>query len=143
MLSLLDVMPKNTAYRVFMDNFFTSMRLLHFLAANSIRASGTVRGNRTGNCPIASKKEIDKFKRGEMDYRTTGSGELTIVGWKDNKSVYVASNCDSVEPMSSVQRWNKETKGKISVTQPYLIDQYNKGMGGVDRTDQNIAIVSQ
>ena len=99
-LSLLDAIPQNTAYRVFMDNFFTSMRLLRFLAANNIRASGTVRENRIGKCPIASKKEIDKFKRGELDYRTTSSDELTIVGWKDNKSVYVASNCDSIEPMS-------------------------------------------
>ena len=64
---------------------------------------------------------------------------MTIVGWKDNKSVRVASNCDSIEPISSVQRWNKETRCKVSVPQPHMIDQYNKGMGGVDRADQNIA----
>ena len=38
-----------------------------------------------------------------MDYRTTNKNKLIIVGWKDNKSVYVASNCDS-----------------------YFIDQYNQ-----------------
>ena len=35
--------------------------------------------------------------------------------------------------MSSLQRWNKEIKCKVAVPQ------YNKGMGGVDLADQNIA----
>ena len=52
-LSLLDAIPQNTAYRVFMDNFLTSMRLLHFLAANNICASCTVRESRIGKSPIS------------------------------------------------------------------------------------------
>ena len=39
---------------------------------------------------------------------------LTIVGWKDNKSVYVVSNCGSSEPISTVHRWNKDTQTKIA-----------------------------
>ena len=58
-LTILDAMPQNTAYRVFMDNFFTSMRLFNFLAANNIQASGTVRENRTSSRPNASKEAID------------------------------------------------------------------------------------
>lgn len=41
--------------------------------------------------------------------------------------------------MSTVQRWNKDNQAKISVPQPFTIDQYNKGMVGVDRADQNIS----
>ena len=63
-----------------MDNFFTSPCLLKFLASNNIRASGTVRENRIGNCTITKKRQIDKVKRGEMDRRTTTGKELTIVG---------------------------------------------------------------
>ena len=51
-LSLLDVLPQKIWYRVFMDNFFTSLRLLKFLASNNIRPSGTVRENQLGNCTI-------------------------------------------------------------------------------------------
>ena len=69
---------------------------------------------------------------------TTGNG-LTIVGRKDKKSVYLASNCDSSELMSTGQTWNKDTEGQIVVPQPFLTDRYNKGMGGVGRTNQNIA----
>ena len=92
-----------------------------------------------GNCTITKKKQIDKFKRGEMDRRTATGNELTIVGWKDNKSVYVASNCDSNESMSTLQGWNKDTQAKIAVPQPFFIDQYNKGTVGVDKANQNIA----
>ena len=63
-----------------MDNFFTSLCLLKFLASNNIRASGTVRENRIGNCTITKKRQIDKVKRGELDRRTTTGKELTIVG---------------------------------------------------------------
>ena len=97
--SLLDVLPQNICYKVFMDNIFTSLRLLNFLASSNIRASGTVRENRLGNCTISKKRQIDKFKRCEIDRRTTTGNEISIVGWKDNKSAYVASNCDSSEPM--------------------------------------------
>lgn len=47
---------------------------------------------------------MDKLKCGRMDLRTTKGNELTIVRWKDNKSMYAASNCDSSEPISIVQR---------------------------------------
>ena len=75
----------------------------------------------------------------ELDRRTATRNELTIVGWKDNKSVYVASNCDSNESVSTLQGWNKDTQAKIAVPQPFFIDQYNKGTGGVDKANQNIA----
>ena len=38
-LSLLDVLRQNICYRVFVDNFFTSLSLLKFLASNNIRTS--------------------------------------------------------------------------------------------------------
>ena len=36
-LSLLDVLPKETCYRAFMDNFFTFFRLFECLATKNIR----------------------------------------------------------------------------------------------------------
>ena len=74
-----------------------------------------------------------------MDGRTATGNELTIVGWKDNKSVYVASNCRSNESMSTLQGWNKDTQAKIAAPQPFFTDQYNKGTVGVDKANQNIA----
>ena len=45
-----------------------------------------------------------------MDRRTTSGNELTTV----NKSMYVASNCDLSEPISTAQRWNKDIQAKIA-----------------------------
>ena len=35
-LSIIDVLPQNICCRIFMDHFFTTLRLLKFLAANNI-----------------------------------------------------------------------------------------------------------
>lgn len=44
-----------------------------------------------------------------------------------------------MEPAGSAKRWSTAEKRRIEIPQPYLIGQYNKNMGGVDRMDQNIA----
>ena len=122
-----------------MDNFFRSFRLLEFLVANNIRASGTMRENRLGDCTISKKKAIDKFEHEAMNYRTSAQHNLTVVAWKDNKTVYVASNRDVVEPLPQVQQRKKQKQAKVAISQLFLINQYNKGMEGVDQADQNIA----
>ena len=47
----------NKSIFCFFDKFFTSQRLLAYLSAQNIRAVGTIRDNRTANCPIFNKKE--------------------------------------------------------------------------------------
>ena len=51
----------------------------------------------------SKKNVIYKFERGATDYRTSVQNNLTVVALKDNKSVYVASNCDTVESLSQMQ----------------------------------------
>ena len=107
-LSLLDVLPQNICYIIFMDK-----SLLKFLASNNIWASGTTTENTLGNCTITKKKQIDRSKRGR---RTITGNELTIVRWRYKKSVYVVSNYDWSEPMSlTVQRSNKDNQNRITV----------------------------
>jgi hypothetical protein len=50
----------------------------------------------------------------------------------------MASNCDGVEPIGSVQRWSKAEGTVIDVSQPHLISKYINNVGGVNRMDQNI-----
>ena len=37
-----------------------------------------------------------------------------------------------------MQQWNRQKQAKIAISQPFLWNQYNEGMGGVDQADQNI-----
>ena len=123
-----------------MDNFFTSFWSLEFLTFNSKQHQGFrhYAENRLGDFAILKKKAIDKFERGVIDYLTSAQNNLTVVAWKGNRSVYIASNCNKVEVLSQVQRWNRQKQAKVAIFRPFLINQYNTGIGGVDRADQVI-----
>ena len=51
------------------------------------------------------------------------------------QSVYIASNCNSSEAMFTVERCNKGIQAKIVVRQLFLTDQYNKGVGEIDKAN--------
>ena len=64
--------------------------------------------------------------------------------WNDNKIVSMLSNSFSMNPLKYVKHWSaseKSEKKYVQISQPYLISQYNRFMGGTDRMDQNIAKV--
>ena len=101
-------------FRKFDVLYFLETPILRFaLLPNyrrNIHVSGTLTENQTRSFRTALEKEIDNFKQGEIDFRTTSSDKLAKGGWKDNKLEYVASYFDSIEPMLSMQKWNKEIK---------------------------------
>ena len=126
-------------WHVTFDNFFTSMNLLGHLHDRGIHAVGTVRADRTLQCPV-KPKEIKKKERGHFDYRKLDKENIVVCSWNDNSAVTIASNSTSILPTSDVQRWSKVEKKFIFVQRPNAIKVYNKTMGGVDRADQNIAM---
>lgn len=77
--------------------------------------------------------------RGHSEQWTASDDSVTVVGWHDNRSVYVASNAVGSEPTKQVQRWSRAERKRKMIPQPQLISQYNMYMGGVDRADQNIS----
>lgn len=132
---LLSCVPVPNEHVVFFDNFFTSRDLLAHLTSIGFRATGTVRENRTDRCPLKDSKDMNKEKRGSFDYQFDKNAKVLMVRWKDNKCVIVASNYDSVRPLANVSRWSRESKQRVEVPQPKLIQSYNKHMGGVDQHD--------
>lgn len=58
------IIPKNMNYRLYFDNYYTTLDLLQFLAENGILALGTVRRNRITNCKLPTEKEMKKEARG-------------------------------------------------------------------------------
>jgi hypothetical protein len=59
-------MYTNTAFSVYCDNFFTSPTLLSNLQDKNIKVTGTVRQNRTDNCPLADVKICKKTSKGVL-----------------------------------------------------------------------------
>ena len=135
-MSKLPTVP-NSNYHVVMDNFFTSLSLLRLLKGNGMAATGTVRANRTENAPLQAVDDMKKMARGNSDVVKDNKSNVTLVHWKDNKVVTVASTLYGKEPMKRARRYIKDKGGRVEIDQPNSISVCNKTMGGVDRMDQN------
>ena len=64
---------------------------------------------------------------------------ISVVKWKDNRPVMVASNKYKKHPLQKASRWDKTQKKHITVDMPDSISIYNKYMGGVDLFDQSVS----
>lgn len=78
--------------------------------------------------------------RGSFDFRTETGNNIRAVKWYDNKPVHIISSFEGIEPINAVQRWSVKENRYIEVTRPYIVDCYNKNMGGVDLSDMLVAI---
>ena len=127
------------SYDVFFDNFFTSFRLLKHLYNNGIKGTGTVNKQKIKNVPIKQPKELSKKPKGHAERMTSTDNKVTLVGWHDNWEVYLTSNVFPSLPSRKIQRWDRAAQKFIQVPPPASFAEYNKGMGGVDRCDQNVS----
>lgn len=123
--------------RVYCDNLFTSLDLLDNMGDRSWGVTGTVRQIRLHDIPLPSRKEASKdMQRGDVE--VVYSQDLMILAWKDNQTVYMASNCDGLTPMQECQRYSQKDKKYVTVPQPLTVRRYNASMGGVDVLDNGV-----
>lgn len=57
---------------------------------------------------------------------------VSIVQWLDNTNVLLASTFAGQLPMDSVSQYDKKSKCRINVDRPYVVQEYNKHVGGVN-----------
>ncbi|CAH1990479.1 unnamed protein product [Acanthoscelides obtectus] len=126
-------------HSIFFDNFFSSYQLLVDLKNKGLYATGTIRSNRTGHCPLVEPKIMSKRERGAYDCAYDKNNKISMVRWNDNSIVTICSNVYSVEPINQVRRYNRKEKREIHVQEPNVIARYNRCMGGVDLHDNGIA----
>ena len=81
---------------------------------------------------------MKKQARGISDVVNNKKSNVTLVRWKDNKVVAVASTLYGKEPKKRSHRYIKDQGGRVEIDQPNAICFHNKSMGGFDRADQNI-----
>lgn len=136
MVNIIQNLSLVTQHHIFFDNFFSSYNLFSLLADRGMKATGTIRDNRSGgvNSMLISTKEMKKKKtKGDFDHRCDGT--VFVVKWYDNAVVSVASNCLTHEPLQTATRRVKGN-ANVNVKQPYIVRKYNEGMGGVDVMDR-------
>ena len=70
-LRLMECLTPSVSFDIFMDNYFTSFRLLTHLGVNNIRATRVLNKNRLRKCTIIGDKQMQKKERGHFEKRTS------------------------------------------------------------------------
>ncbi|XP_065584309.1 piggyBac transposable element-derived protein 3-like [Artemia franciscana] len=139
-LRLAEEIPRDKNFKLFFDNYYTSIPLIRELLLHGIHSAGTVRTNRLKGCNIEADDLLKKKGRGSFDYRVETNSGIVVTKWFDNKSVCIASSFVGAEPSDNCKRWDRNSKKYVDVVRPLCIAEYNKFMGGVDLSDMLIEL---
>ncbi len=125
-------------YRLFVDNFFTSVELFQDLFSNFLTlACGTVRLGRRGFPKTVVSKKPENLPKERGSSVCAQKGPLLVTAWQDRKLVYIMSSFHS-NNQGTVSRRVK-VNGQFSRKEfscPDSVVAYTSSMGGVDRADQ-------
>ena len=125
---------------IFVDNYFSSTKLIHKMTDLGYGITCTLRPNRINNCPFSTEDEFKRKPRGYHECFISDNDQCAIVAWKDSKRVLLGSNYVSVAPETTLKRWDKLNRCYVDVQTPQIVTCYNKSMGGVDTLDMLVAL---
>jgi hypothetical protein len=129
--------PRHHNYKIFFDNWFTSVPLEVFLKKEGLLALGTVKANRVSGATMPTEKEMNKNGRGSIVEQVTvvEGVELSAVSWYDNKVVNTLSTYVGSQPQTEKRRFFKRENTHKMIPCPNTVTTYNNYMGGVDLLD--------
>ena len=110
---------------------------MKYLGSLNIKATGTIRQNRTLKCPFTEDYLFKKKQRGY--YESYSSNHVMILKWNDTKPVIIVTKLDKIEPITNARRYSKGLRKNVYVTMPNVVKNYNRYMGGVDQLDSAVA----
>ena len=116
-------------YELYVDNWYSSPLLFHYLQGRKTNVCGTVRLNRKW-----LPKDLNltkKSKKGEMVRRSSGTGQLALQ-WRDRNIVTMLSTFHQGNEWTELP---PNYRGEIR-SKPNVVMDYNRSMGGVDLSDQ-------
>lgn len=121
-VGLARIIPSNNNFKLYYDNYYTSIQLMVYLKTRGIESLGTVRRNRLKNVPFPSDAAMKSKETGTM-YECTATvnqEKITAVLRKDNKLVTLLSTFVGMNPVEHVKRFSKKEKQSM-VTFPNII----------------------
>ena len=80
-LQLAKQIPKHKQYRLFFDNWFSTLNLMIKLQTMSILKTVTLRANRLGNCPSSIEKDLKRAGRSSFVSRKYQNLHIHLVKW--------------------------------------------------------------
>ncbi|KAK2721533.1 hypothetical protein QYM36_003729 [Artemia franciscana] len=121
-LRLVENLPRFTNFKLFFDNFYTGIDLIHKLRVQyGIESCGTIRSNRMRGAVLDTDANMKKKGRGSVDFRFERHSEVSVVKWYDNKAVHLASSYCAVTPIDKCQRWDGTTRKYVEVDRPRIV----------------------
>ncbi|XP_037106245.1 piggyBac transposable element-derived protein 3-like [Syngnathus acus] len=139
LLRLLDNLPdavRALPLRIYIDNYFTGLPLVAELRRRGYACTGTIRENRIPpSCPITDQKAMKRKPRGAVSVVYDTANKIALTRWKDNAVVTIASTLAAEHPLQKVSCWSRQEKKKVAVDQPFVVQLYNRSMGGTDHAD--------
>ncbi|CAF2002018.1 unnamed protein product [Rotaria magnacalcarata] len=116
---------------IFIDNYFSSTKLIKKLTELGYRVTCTLRPNRIQGCSISTEKQFNQKNRSYYEYFISDNNKCVVIAWKDPKRVLLGSNHIGTEPETMIERWDKEKRCTVDIKASQIIKQCNKFMGGV------------
>ncbi|CAM4573597.1 unnamed protein product [Leuciscus chuanchicus] len=120
---------------VYMDNFYTSVKLMEDLKVRGVQACGTVRANRKDLPKI--KQLTKKAELNKHEFNVAQRDDLTFCIWQDTKAVMVLSNYHDPTAHGFVRR-KANGQRQTEVRVPACLADYQQHMKGVDLLDQMV-----
>ncbi|XP_005399025.1 PREDICTED: piggyBac transposable element-derived protein 1 isoform X2 [Chinchilla lanigera] len=125
-------------YHLCFDSFFTSVKLMSALKKKGVRATGSIRENRTGKCPLMNAEHMKKMKRGYFDFRVEENDEIILCRWHGDGIISLCSNAVGIDPVSETSGFADHDK-IIQPSQPAIVKLYEECRKGVSKMDQIIS----
>lgn len=109
------VIPTNQNFKLFFDNYYTTLPLLVYLKKRNILSLGTVRRNRLKNVMLPDDSILMKQPRGTTAHCISKVLDTDIVAviWKDTKVVSLLSTFTAIDPVVKLSRFDRKQKKRI------------------------------
>ena len=143
----MSIIPENMNFKVFTDNYFSSLPLLLEMNKKGFQMVGTVKLDRVPGIKNVLVSDKDLKARGKSEFeeyegKLGDDSSVRVCRWVDNNMVTLIYTMGSAQPEGELLRWVKTAPNvnqeRVAVKCPNVVKLYNKAMGGVDKMDSLI-----
>ncbi|XP_007954699.1 piggyBac transposable element-derived protein 1 [Orycteropus afer afer] len=126
-------------YHLCFDGFFTSVKLVSALKKKGLKATGTIRENRTEKCPLMNAEHMKKEKKGYFDFQVEENDEIMLCRWHGDGIISLCSSAVGIEPVSEINYCFADDEESLQISQPSIVKLYDECREGVAKMDQIIS----
>ena len=124
---------------IYMDNFFSSIKLFNELTKMGFGAVGTFRNRRINDLPSHLLHNAPRGTFNCFTKENEAGHSVMVTEVVDNSIVIIGSNVIQSQPLEELQRFSKVERKKVTIRFPSILLDYNSFMGGTDKMDQFIS----